>query len=86
MPPAVRDPRLGKVLVQLRKRLGPPEQPPSQQAIATRAGLTTGAYAKIEKGKANPTWSTVIAIAEALNVSLGELAEAVEAEDAGKSR
>ena len=50
----------------------------SQEAIAHRAGLTVSAYARIERGEANPTWTTVTHIARALDVSLAEFAQAVE--------
>jgi transcriptional regulator with XRE-family HTH domain len=68
----------------------------SQQAVANRAGITTGAYARTEKvadppdksGKppprTNPTWTTVIAISEAFDVTLVQLAELVEAEGADR--
>jgi transcriptional regulator with XRE-family HTH domain len=36
------------------------------------------AYARIERGESNPTWTTVTQIAQALGVSLPELAEAVD--------
>lgn len=67
------DPALAAVLKRLRGK-------ESQQTLATRAGLTTGTYAKVELGKSNPTWTTVRAIAEALDVTLAELVRRVEAE------
>jgi transcriptional regulator with XRE-family HTH domain len=42
------------------------------------AGLTVAAFARIERGHANPTWTTVRRIAAALDVILARLAEAVE--------
>jgi transcriptional regulator with XRE-family HTH domain len=36
------------------------------------------AYARIERGEANPTWTTVTQIAQALGVTLSELGTAVE--------
>ncbi len=50
----------------------------TQEDLAHRAGLTVAAYARIERGHANPTWTTVRRIAVALGVSLVALAEAVE--------
>jgi transcriptional regulator with XRE-family HTH domain len=50
----------------------------SQEAVAHAAGLTVSAYARIERGEANPTWTTVTQIARALDVSLAEIGEAVE--------
>ena len=51
----------------------------TQEGLAQRAGLTSGAYARIELAQAAPAWATVRRIADALGVSLRELAEAVEA-------
>jgi len=42
-------------------------------------GLTVTAYARIERGSANPTWTTVRRIADALGVTLGELGRPVDA-------
>jgi DNA-binding XRE family transcriptional regulator len=50
----------------------------SQEALAHDAGLTVTSLARIERGQANPTWTTVLAIAAALDVSLVQLARAVE--------
>ena len=50
----------------------------SQETVAHSAGLTVSAYARIERGEANPTWTTVTQIARGLNVSLAELATTVE--------
>ncbi len=50
----------------------------TQEDLAHRAGLTVAAYARIERGHANPTWATVRRIAAALDVSLTVLAQAVE--------
>lgn len=45
-----------------------------------RSGISTGAIARIELGQSSPAWVTVRQIAEALGVSLSELAAAVESE------
>ena len=50
----------------------------TQEDLAHRAGLTVAAFARIERGHANPTWTTVKRIAAALEISLVTLAEAVE--------
>jgi XRE family transcriptional regulator, regulator of sulfur utilization len=50
----------------------------TQEDLAHRAGLTVAAFARIERGHANPTWTTVRRIAAALEISLPALAEAVE--------
>ncbi len=54
------------------------ERGDTQEDLAHRAGLTVAAFARIERGHANPTWTTVRRIAVALDVSLSGLAEAVE--------
>jgi transcriptional regulator with XRE-family HTH domain len=54
------------------------ERGDTQEDLAHRAGLTVAAFARIERGHANPTWTTVRRIAVALDVSLAGLAEAVE--------
>jgi len=43
--------------------------------LAQDAGLTTGTISPIERGRSNPAWGTVKAIAEALGVSMNELAK-----------
>lgn len=50
----------------------------TQEDLAHRAGLTVAAFARIERGNANPTWTTVTRIAAALEISLATLGEAVE--------
>jgi len=62
-------PALGKAIRQLREERGM-----TQEALAHAAGVTVGHLSTIERGHSNPTWSTVKAIAEALNTSLVELA------------
>jgi transcriptional regulator with XRE-family HTH domain len=54
------------------------ERGDTQEDLAHRAGLTVAAFARIERGHANPTWTTVRRIAAALDVSLTALSEAVE--------
>jgi transcriptional regulator with XRE-family HTH domain len=54
------------------------ERGDTQEDLAHRAGLTVAAFARIERGHANPTWTTVRRIAVALDISLAALAEAVE--------
>lgn len=51
----------------------------TQEDLAHAAGLTVTAYARIERGSANPTWTTVRRIADALDVTLSELGRAVDA-------
>jgi transcriptional regulator with XRE-family HTH domain len=71
--PLTPDPQLGQVMRELRQRAGR-----SQESIARDAGLSVTSYARIERGEANPTWTTVTQIARALDVSLAELGEAIE--------
>jgi transcriptional regulator with XRE-family HTH domain len=67
------DPGLAAVLRDLRVERGD-----TQEDLAHRAGLTVAAFARIERGHANPTWTTVRRIAAALDISLAALGEAVE--------
>lgn len=53
----------------------------TQEDIAYAANLTSGTYGHIERGKTNPTWTTIKKIAQALEISLTDLAEAAEAAD-----
>ena len=69
------DQALAAVLRRLRA-----EREESQETVAHRAGLTKGALYDIEAGRASPAWSTVRALAGALEVNLRDLGAAVEAE------
>lgn len=70
------DPRLARVLRRMREELGE-----SQEDLALEADMTTSGYARIERGLAEPGWTTVCRIAEALGVSLEELGREVERSD-----
>jgi transcriptional regulator with XRE-family HTH domain len=50
----------------------------TQEALAHGAGITVGHLSKIERGLANPGWSTVEAIADALGVTMAEVVQRVE--------
>jgi transcriptional regulator with XRE-family HTH domain len=50
-----------------------------QQALAEAAGITVAHLSKVERGLTNPTWGTVSALAEALAVSLVDVARVTEA-------
>jgi len=52
----------------------------SQEQLGYRAGLTAGALARIELAQSAPAWATVLDIAQALELSLVDLATAVEDE------
>jgi transcriptional regulator with XRE-family HTH domain len=45
----------------------------TQEDVAHRAGLTIAAYARIERGTADPKWTTVRSISDALEINLGRL-------------
>jgi transcriptional regulator with XRE-family HTH domain len=64
---------LGAAIKELRE-----EKELKQQALAEAAGIGVAHLSKIERGLGNPTWATVLAIAEALGVSLVALSKRVE--------
>jgi transcriptional regulator with XRE-family HTH domain len=69
------DPALAAVLRRLRTERGL-----SQESVAHRADVSYTTLAKIELAQSAPAWATVRSIADALGVTLAELAAAVEAE------
>lgn len=74
MAPSQRPQRaLGKAIRQLRKERGV-----TQEAVAHKAGVTAATYGLIERGQSNPTWATLTDIANALDVSMLQIAEAEE--------
>jgi transcriptional regulator with XRE-family HTH domain len=74
MPPqSPADRRLATVLRSEREAQGR-----SQEALAHDAGLTVNALSRIERAQANPAWTTVLQIADALDLTLAELARRVE--------
>ncbi|MHB1538690.1 MAG: helix-turn-helix domain-containing protein [Solirubrobacteraceae bacterium] len=52
----------------------------TQETLAFHAGITVGTLSKIELAQASPAWATVSSIADALGVTLVELAAEVEAQ------
>ncbi len=50
----------------------------TREALAYRAGLSTGALARIELAQSSPNWDTVRRIAAALDLSISRLACPVE--------
>jgi transcriptional regulator with XRE-family HTH domain len=66
-------PALGAAIKALRR-----EKKTTQEAVAQKAGITVAHLSKIERGRTNPTWGTVSAIAEALDVTIGKLAKRSE--------
>jgi len=71
--PAQIDHTLASTLSGLREQRGL-----TQEGLAREADITVAALARIERGQANPTWSTVRKIAAALDIGMGELGAAVE--------
>lgn len=71
------DPALAAVLRRLRDQRGE-----TQEDVAFESGLKPGTVSRIETGLMNPSWLVVRRVAEALEISLVELAEAVEEAEA----
>jgi transcriptional regulator with XRE-family HTH domain len=67
------DPALAALLKQLRE-----EREVTQEQLAFDAGITASALSRIERGLNSPGWMTLKRIVEALDVSLIELARALE--------
>ena len=67
-------PALGAAIRALRD-----ERDLKQLTVAEDARITVAHLSKIETGKVNPTWSTVEAIANALGVTIADLAARSEA-------
>jgi XRE family transcriptional regulator, regulator of sulfur utilization len=61
---------LGRAIRELRQKRGV-----TQETLAPDAGITPKTLSLVERGEANPTWGTVQGIADALGVSLGDLAK-----------
>jgi transcriptional regulator with XRE-family HTH domain len=80
-PPARHTPRrplpgskdLGGVLRAVREKRGE-----SRERIAVAAGLTVGTLARLELGQTDPVWSTILAVADALELKLANLGKLVE--------
>lgn len=66
-------PALGAAVRELREARGL-----SQERLAQRAGVTTATVSLMERGRGNPAWGTVKAIAAGLDVGIGELAKLAE--------
>jgi len=47
----------------------------TQEGLAQDAGVTTGTVSLVERGRSNPAWGTVKALADGLGVSVAELAK-----------
>lgn len=66
-------PALGAAIRELRTKRGL-----TQETLAHEAEITVGHLSTIERGHANPSWGAVVAIAEALDVSISSLAKSAE--------
>jgi XRE family transcriptional regulator, aerobic/anaerobic benzoate catabolism transcriptional regulator len=62
-------PALGKAIRQVREERGM-----TQEALAQEAGVTVGHMSMIERGHSNPTWGTIKGIANALKISIADVA------------
>jgi transcriptional regulator with XRE-family HTH domain len=72
-------PALGKAIRQLREKRGY-----TQTGLADKAGVADPTLSMIERGHSNPTWATVRDIADALGVSMGQLAKLADKLAAGE--
>ena len=66
---------LAELLKQLRE-----DREITQEELAFEAGITASALSRIERGINNPGWMTVRRLAEALDVTLVQLAKGVESD------
>jgi transcriptional regulator with XRE-family HTH domain len=64
-------------LAELLKRLRE-EREITQEQLAFDAGITVSALSRIERGLNSPGWTTVQSLADALEISLGELVADLE--------
>ena len=55
----------------------------TQEDLAHEAGITTGTLSKIERCLANPSWTTVQRIAQALGTTVARVATVAESLDGG---
>lgn len=72
-PPLPSDPALGMTIKKFREAHGL-----TQEELASQAGTTVGTVSRMEAAKSAPAWATVMQIIKAMDVSLLELARAVE--------
>lgn len=60
-------------LLGLRLRQRRTELELNQESVAHRAGLNVSNYARIDRGTGNPTFHTLIRLADVLSLEVGEL-------------
>jgi transcriptional regulator with XRE-family HTH domain len=70
------DPRLAKAIRCFREERGL-----TQEHVAFQSAMSVSAYGQLERGASNPTWTTILRVAKALDVGIVELAQAVDGED-----
>jgi XRE family transcriptional regulator, regulator of sulfur utilization len=70
-------PELGAAVRELRLKRGL-----TQEDLAHAAGVRTGTISLLERGRSNPSWGTVRAIAAALDVRVADLASSAESHEA----
>jgi transcriptional regulator with XRE-family HTH domain len=68
------DPALAHVLRRLREDRGL-----TQEALAFRSGVSISSLGRIELGRSSVAWTTVLHLADALDVNMAELGAAVDA-------
>ena len=67
------DPALAQAVKALRL-----ERDMTQEDVSHAAGMTIGAFGRLERAEVAPAWPTVRAVARALGVSMQELGKAVD--------
>ncbi len=77
MSPTARQDPLGAAVRRLRQERGM-----TQEAMALKAHVTLSALSRIERGVASPAYSTLMKLADALEIPLSELFNAAEDGDA----
>ena len=65
--------RLGRVIKEYRERMGL-----SQESLAAHSGLSRTFVGEIERGETNPSFETLVVLADTLQVALSEIIAAYE--------
>lgn len=78
--PGQHDRALGAAVRTLRQKAGM-----TQEALAHASGLTLGTIARTELAQATPRWASIRAIVEALDVTWGELGNAIDTAEQPRS-
>jgi transcriptional regulator with XRE-family HTH domain len=71
--PVRRGEALGPVLRAIREERGE-----TRERLAVRAGLSVGTLARLELAESDPGWSTIVAIADALGLTLAGLGKLMD--------